>query len=272
MTDQYAVVGNPVEHSKSPQIHALFAEQTDQDIHYGKLLAPLDAFQTTVLDFFTRQHGKGLNVTVPFKQQAWDLCDERSDYAELAGAVNTLVYRQGHTIWGTNTDGIGLVTDLIQNNHIELADKRILILGAGGAVRGVLQPVLDQNPAQLFIANRTESRAHDLATLFGHPQTLSAGGYAAISEEPFDVIINGTAASLQDEIPPVPREAVQNANCCYDMMYASEPTAFVKWAQQQGVPVALDGLGMLIEQAAESFAIWRGVRPDTHPVFTALRE
>jgi len=275
MTDQYAVVGNPIAHSKSPEIHTLFAKQTAQDLHYTTLLAPLDSFRDTVMGFFKEQNGKGLNVTVPFKLEAWSLCKEQgnelSDYAKFAGAVNTLVYREDGSVYGTNTDGIGLVTDLESNHQVTFKDKNILILGAGGAVRGVIQPILENNPAQVFIANRTESKAHELADLFNPLGNIVAGGFNSIPDMRFDIIINGTAASLKGDIPPVASRYIESAHCCYDMMYANEPTAFIKWANSLGVEKSLDGLGMLIEQAAESFGIWRGVRPKTQEVFTYLR-
>ncbi|MEE9303889.1 MAG: shikimate dehydrogenase [Thiotrichaceae bacterium] len=274
MTDHYAVVGNPVGHSKSPQIHTLFAEQTHQDIEYSTLLSPLDAFRETVMKFFKQEkdnEGKGLNVTVPFKQEAWELCNEPcnelSDYAKLAGAVNTLVRRDDGSIYGTNTDGVGLVTDLEENNQVILSGKKILILGAGGAVRGVLQPILEKQPAQLFIANRTESKAHQLAALFKPSDKIAAGGFGSVNDMNFDIIINATAASLSGDVPPVSKKCIQHASCCYDMMYSNKPTAFVQWTKELGVPKSLDGLGMLIEQAAESFNIWRGVRPTTQSVF-----
>ncbi len=280
MTDQYAVIGNPINHSKSPDIHTLFAQQTDQDLEYSTLFSPLDGFNKTVTDYFQnnqRGRGRGLNVTVPFKQEAWDLCresgNELSKYAQLAGAVNTLVHRDDNTIFGTNTDGIGIVTDLEINHQVTLADKNILVLGAGGAVRGVLQPILEKVPKHVFIANRTESKAHELADIFSKPEILAAGGYGTIPEDiEYDIIINGTAASLKGDLPPVPIRCVEKAECCYDMMYSNEPTAFVEWAKANGVSKALDGLGMLIEQAAESFSIWRGVRPVTKDVFLQLRQ
>ncbi len=276
MTDQYAVVGNPVKHSKSPQIHALFAQQTRQDVEYTTLLAPLDSFRKTVLTFFQHEQGRGLNVTVPFKQEAWELCDQLSDYAKQAGAVNTLVARDDGTIYGTNTDGVGLVTDLQTNHHLPLAGKNILILGAGGAVRGVLQPLLEKQPAKLFIANRTAAKADQLAELFsslgGFSGNLAGGGFDAIPDTNFDIVINGTAASLTGDLPPVSESCIKKAQCCYDMMYSNDPTAFVQWATELGVPMSLDGLGMLIEQAAESFYIWRGVRPETQSAFSLLRD
>lgn len=275
MTDQYAVIGNPIGHSKSPEIHTLFAKQMEQDLQYQALLSPLDGFNETVMHFFEKEQGKGLNVTVPFKQEAWKLCSqaghELSDYARLAGAVNTLIYRDDKTIFGTNTDGLGIVVDLESNHQIKLKGKNILILGAGGAVRGVIQPILEKQPSHLFIANRTESKAHQLADTFKSPEVIVAGGYDSIADFDYDIVINGTAASLKGDIPPVSARCVSKAECCYDMMYSNEPTAFVQWAIDQGVPKTLDGLGMLIEQAAESFNLWRGVRPDTADVFLSLR-
>ena len=274
--DQYAVIGNPINHSKSPEIHTFFARQTGQSLEYTALLSPLDGFNKTVADFFENQQGKGLNVTVPFKQEAWELCNkpgnELSEYAKLAGAVNTLVFRDNNTLFGTNTDGIGIVTDLENNHQITLAEKNILILGAGGAVRGVLQPILEKLPKHVFIANRTESKAHELAGIFNKSDMLKAGGYDSIPDIKYDLVINGTAASLKGDLPPISVSCVESAKCCYDMMYANEPTAFVQWAKENNVPKALDGLGMLIEQAAESFSIWRGVRPDTKDVFLQLRK
>ena len=276
MTDQYAVVGNPIAHSKSPIIHSLFAKQTSQDLNYVTLLAPLDGFRESIMHFFNNQHGKGLNVTVPFKLDAWSLCKEQgnelSDYAKLAGAVNTLVQRDDGSIYGTTTDGIGLVIDLENNNKVALKDKKVLILGAGGAVRGVIQPILERQPAELFIANRTVSKADDLAALFQPFGDIKGGGFDTIPNHSFDIIINGTAASLHDELPPVAEHHIKQASCCYDMMYSNEPTAFVKWTKGLGVEKSLDGLGMLIEQAAESFSIWRGVRPNTQEVFLTLRD
>lgn len=275
MTDQYAVIGHPIKHSKSPLIHTQFAHETEQNIAYTTLLAPLDAFEQTVMNFFQQQQGKGLNVTVPFKQQAWEMCDELSDYAKQAGAVNTLIYQDDKHIYGTNTDGTGIVRDLTINNALDLKNKKILILGAGGAVRGVLQPIIEQQPAYIFIANRTVGKAEILVKQFTGSKPPSceilAGGYDDIPHQSFDIIINGTAASLEGKLPPIPLVCIENTQCCYDMMYSTEPTLFVKWGKENGVELSIDGIGMLIEQAAESFYLWRGVRPDTVPVFTFLR-
>lgn len=269
-SDRYAVFGHPITHSKSPLIHRLFAEQTGESLSYEALSAPVDGF-AEALRTFRAEGAKGCNVTVPFKQDAWQLADVRSDYAERAGAVNTLQFRDDGKVYGANTDGVGIVRDLQQNQGIELAGKRILLLGAGGAVRGVLQPLLETHPDALFIANRTAVKAEALANDFGALGAIQGGGFEALAgQEAFDVIINGTAASLQGEVPPVAAHCVTPQSYCYDMMYAAEPTAFVAWGRQHGAQ-AVDGLGMLVEQAAESFYIWRGIRPETQPVLSALR-
>ncbi|TCK16804.1 shikimate dehydrogenase [Thiogranum longum] len=267
--DRYAVMGNPIAHSKSPQIHRMFAEQTGQALRYDALLVPEDGFAEAVTNFLYRNDGKGLNVTVPFKQQAWELADRLSERAEPAGAVNTLMFRDG-TLYGDNTDGAGLVRDLTRNHGVELKDKRILMLGAGGAARGVMLPLLEQQPASLHIANRTVLRARELVERFEEFGDLSASGFDAIHGN-FDVIINATAAGLGGEVPPLPDNVIDKHTLCYDMMYSSEPTAFVRHCIEHNAAKALDGLGMLVEQAAESFRLWRGVMPDTLPVIEALR-
>ncbi len=266
--DRYGVMGNPIGHSKSPRIHAEFARQTGQRMDYIAIEVPVNGFARAVAEF-RNAGGKGLNVTVPFKQQAWALASERSPRAERAGAVNTLIF-QPDGLRGDNTDGVGLVRDLSQNNAIELTGRRILMLGAGGAVRGVLEPLLQQAPAELVIANRTVSRAQELAGLFADLGPVTACGFDDLAGRRFDVVINGTAASLAGEVPAIPAQAVADA-CCYDMMYGAEPTAFLRWAREQGADQCLDGLGMLVEQAAESFFLWRGVRPRTAPVIESLR-
>ncbi|MFN3786219.1 MAG: shikimate dehydrogenase, partial [Thiothrix sp.] len=219
---------------------------------------------------FQEQGAKGCNITVPFKQQAWELADALSHYAARAKAVNTLEFREGGVIYGANTDGLGLLRDLQQNHGLNLQGKRLLLLGAGGAIRGVLQPLLEAEPASVFIANRTARKAVELAVDFAEFGTIRAGGFTDINGE-FDLIINGTAASLQGELPPLPAGCLAAGGCAYDMMYAAKPTAFVQWGMAQGAALALDGLGMLVEQAAEAFAIWRGIRPNTSPVFAQLR-
>lgn len=268
MTDQYAVIGNPIEHSKSPQIHMLFARQTGQDMHYDKILG--ESFVNDVRHFFDAG-GKGLNVTVPFKQQAYDFADELSDRAKTAEAVNTLILLDNGKIRGDNTDGVGLVTDLCCNNLFNFAGAKILLLGAGGASKGVIRPLLEQLPLQIIIANRTASKAIDLAQQVKALGPVVGMGLDHLAGHQFDLIINGTAAGLTGELPDIPEDCLADGGWTYDMMYASEPTAFVKWGQSHNAGKALDGLGMLVEQAAESFFLWRGVRPETSQVIAALR-
>jgi len=268
--DSYAVMGNPISHSKSPQIHTAFAKQTQQRLNYSAIQVDAGGFEQAVGNF-RASGGKGLNITVPFKQEAWTFVDEQSERAIQAGAVNTISFSDnGHCI-GDNTDGVGLVRDLMENHAVELAGKRILILGAGGAVRGVLGPMLAQQPSEIVIANRTEEKAVALVNEFNRGDQLRGCGFQSIGDQPFDIIINGTAASLQGDLPPIPTTAITATTCCYDMMYGKEPTIFMAWASQHGAPKVLDGLGMLVEQAAESFFIWRGVQPDTSEVITSVR-
>lgn len=268
--DSYAVVGNPIGHSKSPQIHALFAEQTGQSISYEALQVELDGFAAAV-DWFQEEGGKGLNITVPFKQQAWELIKDRSERAELAGAVNTIVIRDDGSRYADTTDGVGMVRDLTDNNGIELKGKCILVLGAGGAVRGVLQPLLEQRPMFVIVANRTASKAVALAKQFNDFGDVFGCGFDVLPGQQFDLVINGTAASLEGDVPPLPDDLLYENASCYDMMYSAGPTAFQAWAREHGAVQSLDGLGMLVEQAAESFSIWRGVRPETGAVIDRLR-
>lgn len=264
MTDRYAVFGHPIAHSKSPLIHAAFARQTGQDICYDAILAPKNGFAASVAAFVAAG-GRGANVTVPFKEEAYRLADRLSPRAQLAGAVNTLSF-DASGIAGDNTDGAGLVADLTRNLQRPLAGSRILLLGAGGAARGVIGPLLDQGPAALVVANRTVSRAQDLAALFG--RGIVACGFDGI-EGAFDLVVNATAASLAGELPPLP-PAIFAPDClAYDMMYGRD-TPFLAFAREHGAATA-DGLGMLVEQAAEAFEMWRGVRPDTAPVIARLR-
>lgn len=267
--DQYAVLGNPISHSKSPDIHSQFATLTEQTLQYSAIEAPLDDFA----GFTTELHSKGflgLNVTVPFKLDAWELAESLSQRAKMAKAVNTLIRTE--TGWnGDNTDGVGLLRDLQNNARVELEGKRILVMGAGGAVRGVLLPLLDAKPSHLHICNRTEEKAEALAKDFTDFGSIVGSGLSFDPEDGFDVIINGTAASLGGEIPSLPEGTLKEGCFCYDMMYGAEPTVFMSWAQKQGANTR-DGLGMLVEQAAESFAQWRGIMPDTTPVLSSLRE
>ncbi len=276
--DQYAVVGNPISHSKSPLIHARFAKQCNQNLAYSALEAPLDGFPEFVKGFFSddsckESHqgaGKGLNVTVPFKEQAWALCEHLSEGAKLAGAVNTLYLNEHKQICGENTDGIGLVKDL-KRNGVVFEGKKILIIGAGGAVRGVLQPILNESPQKLVLTNRTLSKADSLVAIFSGLGAISSAGFAELKES-FDIVINGTSASLGGELPAISKAIFASSTVVYDMMYAKELTVFNAWAKQQGVDTVIDGLGMLVEQAAEAFYIWRGVRPKTDEVIQLLRE
>lgn len=272
MADRYAVFGNPIKHSKSPRIHAAFAEQTGEAVEYAAQLVELGegVFEQQVEQFFA-DGGKGLNITVPFKQNAWSMAGWRSAAAERAGAVNTLYRNNAGILCGDNTDGVGLVCDLQNNNGIRLQGARVLMLGAGGAVRGVLEPFLKACVAEIVIANRTLAKAQELVDLFADLGRLSACGFADIEPRAFDVIVNGTSASLQGELPPLPDAVIGANTACYDMMYGAEPTPFCRWASQRGAASVIDGLGMLVEQAAESFELWRGVRPPTAPVFEALR-
>ena len=270
--DRYVVIGNPIAHSKSPQIHAAFARQTGEAIHYDRLLAPIDGFEAAVREFMTGG-GRGANVTVPFKLEAFALADELSERATAAGAVNTLRFdRAGDrvAIIGDNTDGVGLVRDIVEAAGISLGGQRLLLLGAGGAARGVILPLLAESPAQLVIANRTPERAAELAARFSDATvTIETCSFEKLTG-PFDVVINATSASLSSELPPVPLSVFGPRGFVYDMMYAAEPTPFLQLAARHGASVR-DGLGMLVEQAAESFFVWRGVRPQTAPVYAWLR-
>ncbi|WP_323753414.1 shikimate dehydrogenase [Marinobacter sp.] len=268
----YAVVGNPINHSKSPRIHSLFARQTGEPVEYTAIQAPLDDFAGTVKHFF-EGGGKGLNVTVPFKEQAWTLAEHRTPRAEKAGAANTLYLDQENDLVADNTDGVGIVRDLRDNQKVELKGARILVLGAGGAVRGVLGPILAEQPAALTLANRTVAKAEALVRLFSDEAAaveLSACGFEQPTQ-PFDVIINGTSASLQGDLPPVSGHVIGSDTVVYDMMYSLQTTTFNQWALDNGARRVYDGLGMLIEQAAEAFQVWRGVRPETAPVVDELR-
>ena len=272
--EDYAVMGNPIKHSKSPQIHSLFAEQTNQSINYTAIQVDTGGFKQAVGNFAAHK-GKGLNITVPFKEEAWALVSERSERAERAGAINTIKLIDNKLV-GDNTDGVGLVNDLKNNHKIELTGKRILLMGAGGAARGVLAPLLNEKPEIITIVNRTQSKAKELAAHFNDLGSIVGCGYDDLVDnisagKQFDIIINATAASLHGELPPLPDKIVATKGCCYDMMYG-KTTLFMQWAEEQKVETIADGLGMLVEQAAESFYIWRGVRPETKTVLDTLRK
>lgn len=266
---RYAVLGNPISHSKSPRIHALFAEQTGRRIEYVAIQVDLGGFAQAV-EHFVATGGKGLNVTVPFKQDAWKLVDERTPRAARAKAVNTIVVQASSRLLGDNTDGVGLVRDLTNNHGLSLAGTRLLLLGAGGAARGVIEPLLQAGVGEIVIVNRTADKAYTLAADFQDAGTIRGGGWNAFGAAPFDIIVNATAASLQGEALALPAHILKPGAFCYDMMYGPIPTAFLTWAQQHGTRRA-DGLGMLVEQAAEAFRSWHGVHPATQPVIEGLR-
>jgi shikimate dehydrogenase len=267
--DQYGVFGHPVAHSLSPFIHGMFARQTGQEMTYRLYDVEPAAFAERVRGFFA-DGGRGLNITLPHKINAVDVAHELTARAAHAAAVNTLAM-QGEGILGDNTDGVGLVRDLLDNQGIEISDRRLLILGAGGATRGVLAPLLELHPAIVVIANRTPERAEALAAAFADLGTTQGVGFAFAGDTPYDLIINATSASLSGEIPPIPVGAIGIETVCYDLAYGRSAMAFVEWATGAGCARAVQGLGMLVEQAAESFQLWRGVRPDTAEVLSALR-
>ena len=246
-----------------------FAMQTRQSIYYQAIQAEDDEF-LSVLKAFRARGGKGMNVTIPFKLDAYHACSQLSERARQAGAVNTISIVSSE-LHGDNTDGVGLIRDLQQNCQVHLGGSSVLILGAGGAVRGILGPLLEQQPAKVIIANRTPSKAEALVELFPQREILSTCPYEKLKGAVFDVIINGTSASLSNTLPPLPDSLLSPGATCYDLMYADEDTVFVQWGWRQGARISVDGLGMLVEQAAESFYIWRGVRPDTAPVIRQLR-
>ncbi|MDA8362965.1 MAG: shikimate dehydrogenase [Gammaproteobacteria bacterium] len=275
--ERYAVMGNPISHSRSPAIHRMFADQFKDDIDYTAIQVGLDGFADAVRQF-RASGGRGLNVTVPFKLEAFHLADTRTDQAEKAQAANTLRFSRDGRIEAHNTDGLGLVRDLARLLGIEWRDraaglfagKSILILGAGGAVRGVLAPLLECAPAMVVIANRTIARAQELKQLAGTP-LVRACGFDDLAGQRFDIVINGTSASLKGEVLPLPRGIFRAGALAYDMMYGNHPTPFMDWARQNHVVTVSDGLGMLVEQAAESYYFWRGKRPETAAVMAALR-
>ena len=269
LADRYVVIGNPIAHSKSPQIHAHFAQQTGLSIQYERLLAPLDGFDQT-LKLFIASGGRGANVTVPFKLEAFRAATELSSRARAAGAVNTLRFQDG-VIFGDNTDGVGLARDIVHNAKKEIQGQRLLLLGAGGAARGVIESLMSESPSQLVIANRTPERAHELVQQFSsnNSRVLQASSFSDV-EGSFDIVINATSASLSSELPAIPSSVFKPQTFAYDMMYSANPTLFMQLATRHGA-ITRDGLGMLVEQAAESFFVWRGVRPETASVYQWLR-
>jgi shikimate dehydrogenase len=267
--DKYAVVGYPIAHSWSPFIHGLFAKQTGHAISYSRLEVPPEALNDRVVEFFAAG-GQGLNITLPHKQAACLIARERTPRAEMAGAVNTLALRNSG-LFGDNTDGAGLIADLTRNLSFDLRGTRVLLLGAGGAARGVLGPLLEADPEYLEIANRNEDRAKELAHEFSTLGTVHGCGFDGIASTTFDLVLNATSASLQDTIPPIPPAVIGPTTLCYDMAYGKGDTAFTRWSKSAGAGRAETGWGMLVEQAAESFLIWRGVKPDTAAVIAAVK-
>jgi shikimate dehydrogenase len=267
---RFAVMGNPVAHSKSPVIHRQFAHQFKHNLDYTAIQVDVGGLAQAVGQF-RASGGSGLNITVPFKLDALRLADQLSDRARLAQAVNTLRFDADGTVFGDNTDGAGLVHDLEHNLGVHIKDKKVLILGAGGAVRGVLAPILRHHPAALVIANRTVARAKELAREFNDHGKLETCGFDELRGKHFDIVINGTAASLEGDVPPLPETLFTRGALAYDMMYADKPTPFMEWAQLHGAAQVTDGIGMLVEQAAEAYFVWHGMRPQTRPVIAQLR-
>ena len=268
LMDKYLVIGNPIEHSKSPFIHQSFAKATSQQLSYDKQLVAVDDFANFIRQF-QQQGGKGCNITVPFKEHAFRIADRLSARAAAAGAVNTLIFNRDGSITGDNTDGQGLVADILAND-IVIKDQRILLIGAGGAARGCILPLMAQNPQSMVIANRSVDKALTLADSFSTAGTIHGCGLAEVKGE-FDIIINSTSASLSQQLPHISETIIASANCCYDMAYGNEETCFLAWARKLGVPTTIDGLGMLVGQAAESFRLWRGILPNTEQLLVQLR-
>ena len=271
MKDRYLVLGNPIEHSLSPDIHAQFANETGQSIEYDRRLVDVDGFESAIQGI-KKEGIAGANVTVPFKEAAYAVADESSPRAQKAGAVNTLVFREDGSIYADNTDGAGLVNDIKINHERSITGKRILILGAGGAVRGVLKPLIDEDPASITIANRTIEKAALLRDIYDGEFPISVSGFEELSGQQFDIIINGTSLGLQGKVAPLPSGILSESALAYDMMYGDGSLPFQGWAKNQDAELVLDGLGMLVGQAAESFYLWRGVRPDSAAVIKAMRD
>jgi shikimate dehydrogenase len=268
--DSYAVIGNPVEHSLSPLIHQEFAKQTKQEMEYLKIEAPLNEFKK-IIQQFIEQGGKGANVTLPFKEEAYALADEATDYAKQAKAANALLFENNHKIIANNFDGMGLIADLTNNHHYSLRQKRVLLLGAGGAARGIIMPLLEQAPSLLTIANRTKDKAIQLADEFQYQGEIKGIGLDELNNDPYDLIINSTSAGLTGNALQLPNTIITEQSWCYDIMYGKQGTPFLDWAQPHQPAKCLDGLGMLVEQAAASFYWWRGVYPETKPVLELTR-
>lgn len=267
--DKYAVFGHPINHSKSPHIHQLFAEQTQQQLSYVAQDVVADFFDSATDTFFA-MGGKGLNCTVPLKELAWQRADGLSERAQISKAVNTLILQENGTLLGENTDGVGLVVDLTVNHLIALYQSRILILGAGGASRGIIGPLLAKSPAYIVVANRTVEKAMTLSHEFSQLGEISGCSYDTIKNSQFDLILNATSASLTGKLPPLEANILAENGCCYDLAYANQATAFVKWGHIHNAKKSIDGLGMLVEQAAEAFYLWREIRPETKKIIALL--
>lgn len=268
--DGYCVMGNPIAHSRSPEIHIAFAQQTHQHISYQAILVEPGKLKEAI-DKFRELGGKGINITVPFKVDAWEISAYRNCRAERALAVNTISFNKDGEIVGDNTDGIGFIRDLAVNHNVPIKGKSILILGAGGSVRGILPLLLDEQPDRVVIANRTPSRAVQLARLFGENNQIITCGFNSLANDSFDIVINAISSSLYGDMPTLPADILTADTCCYDLMYSRSDTVFLRWAKMHGATVTVDGLGMLVEQAAESFFIWRNIRPETNEIIRKLR-
>ena len=266
---RFAVFGNPIAHSKSPRVHSLFAKQFGINLEYRAVQVDTGGFEQAV-SAFQANGGQGLNITVPFKVNAWNFADQLSERANLAGAANTLVLSD--SVYGDNTDGIGLVTDIVSNLGVEIRSRNILVIGAGGAARGIVGPIVDEQPASLTIVNRTVDKAVALAEQFARGVQVCGGGLTDACNSKYDIIIHSTSAALADVLPEISSEIFSGVQLAYDLMYSDGPTRFQNWAMKNGVKLATDGLGMLIEQAAESFAIWHKQRPETRSVIETIRK
>ena len=266
----YAVIGNPIEHSKSPDIHLLFADQTGEQLNYEKILADENKFSQTVTEYFS-SGGKGLNVTVPFKNDACEFVDELTDYAKNAGAVNTIYKDENDKFIGANTDGIGLLRDLKKTLRVQIINKKILIIGAGGATQGIVEPLLNEKPAELMIANRTVSKAETIAKQFASFGNISSCSLNDIPKQIYDLVLHATSAGLQGSNVELPVEIIGPNTCCYDLLYSDQDTPFMAWAKNNDAGKVVDGFGMLLEQAAEAFYLWRGQRPDTGMAYHYFR-
>jgi len=269
--DKYAVVGFPIGHSMSPSIHRQFAKKTGQELSYSAIEVRPENFDQALSDFF-QSSGRGLNCTVPLKELAFAKADQLTERAKFSGAVNTLKLMPDGSLLGDNTDGVGLLTDLSENLGLSLKGMRILVLGAGGAARGILGPLLEARPSELYLANRTVAKAQLMEELFSPIGCIHACAYESLPGQQFDLLINATSASLSGDLPPLADNLLAKGAVCYDLAYSKQPTAFMKWGKQQGAALSVDGLGMLVEQAAHAFYLWRGLMPNSKEVLSQLKQ